>query len=282
MPASVLAAQLYTLRQFTKTPPEIAATFKRVKQLGYDAVQCSALGPIEPKELRKILDDTGLTCCATHVRRPDLAAEIDSVIEEHRILGCKYPALGGMPGQYVQRGKQGYLDFAREHSDIARKLKQGGLVWGYHNHSFELEKFDGKTGLDLLIENSDPALTFEIDTYWIQHGGGDPAAWIRKLKGRIPLVHLKDMIVAVDNTIPLPTRNTGESDADYAKRAAGARSKRPIMAEVGEGNMNFAEILKACKAAGVVWYIVEQDTCQRDPFECLKTSLMNLKHMGIS
>ena len=129
------------------------------------------------------------------------------------------------------------------------------MYFGYHNHSFELEKFNGRVGLATIYEDSDPRyLKAEIDTYWIQHGGGDSAAWIDKLKGRIPLVHLKDMAV---------------------------RKGNPIMAEVGEGNMNWKAILEACKRAGVEWYIVEQDTCERDPFESLAISLKNLHAMGI-
>ena len=53
----------------------------------------------------------------------------------------------------------------------------------------------------------------ELDTYWIQHGGGDPAAWIRKLKGRADIIHLKDM--AMDG-------------------------RTQLFAEVGEGNLNWA------------------------------------------
>ena len=83
--------------------------------------------------------------------------------------------------------------------------------------------------------------------------GGDPAAWIRKVAGRIPCVHLKDM---------------GVSNA-----------REPFMMEVGEGNLNWPEILKACKAAGVKWYIIEQDVCYRDPFDSLETSLKNLQQM---
>ena len=53
------------------------------------------------------------------------------------------------------------------------------------------------------------------------------------------------------------------------------------MAEVGEGNMNFPAILDACKEIGVEWYAVEQDICQRDPFESLAISLRNLQALGL-
>jgi sugar phosphate isomerase/epimerase len=254
MPSSVLAAQLYTLRDYTKTPAEIAETLRRVKALGYHAVQLSALGPIDPNELKHILDDTGLSVCATHVSWERMRDEPQAVIEEHSLWNCRHVAIGGMPQAY--RNRDGYHRFAQEASQVARRFVDAGMTWSYHNHSFELEKFGDQTGLAILFEESDPDVFFmELDTYWIQHGGGDPAAWIRHFSKRIPLVHLKDMAVK-DNT--------------------------PIMAEVGEGNLNWPEILHACHEAGVQWYIVEQDICQRDPFESLGISLRNLREMGLA
>lgn len=250
--STVIAAQMYTLREFTKTPADIATTMKKVRKIGYEAVQLSALGPIPPKDLRKILDDEGLEVAATHVGFEKMRDNPQEVLTEHEILKCKYTAIGGMPGVY--RNEDGYHKFAKEGTEVAKKLKAGGLTWGYHNHSFELEKFGGKTGLEILYSESDPKyFTAEIDTYWITHGGGDPAFWIRSVKDRIPLVHFKDMVV----------------------------KGQPIMAEVGEGNLNWPEILKACKKAKVQWYLVEQDTCQRDPFESLAISFKNMKAMGL-
>ncbi len=138
---------------------------------------------------------------------------------------------------------------------MARRLAQAGLGFVYHNHSWELERSDGRRILDILYEESDPQVFLsEIDTYWIQHGGGDPAAWIRRLQGRAPVVHLKDMAV---------------------------RDGKPTFAEVGEGNLNWPAILAACREAGVAWYIVEQDTCPGDPFDSLALSFRNLRQMGL-
>ena len=67
MTESVLAAQLYTVREFMKTPADIAASMKKVKALGYDAVQTSGHGPIAPEEMKRIVDGEGLTICATHI-----------------------------------------------------------------------------------------------------------------------------------------------------------------------------------------------------------------------
>ena len=253
MPNYQIAAQMYTLREYTKTPQALAESLKKVKNIGYDAVQISGICEIAYTELKNILDDAGLKCCATHISYQRMKDEIEKVIEDHHIIDCKYPAIGSLPKEYWNA--DGYLKFAKEATEVGKKLAEAGLRFGYHNHSFELEKYGDRTGLQILIEESDPRyFTAEIDTYWIQHGGGDPAAWIEKCSGRIPLVHLKDMTV---------------------------RDMKPIMAEVGEGNLNWPSILNACRNAGVEWYIVEQDDCERDPFESLAISLQNLGAMGI-
>ena len=251
--ASLIGAQLYTLREFTKTPADIAQTMKKVREMGYEAVQVSGMGPIDPKELKKIVDGEGLTIAATHIGFDRMRDQPETVIEEHQLWGCKHPAIGGLPQDY--RNAEGFHRFAKEASAVAKKLAEGGLTFSYHNHSFELEKFGDKTGLEILRTESDPKyFNLEIDTYWVQHGGGDPAEWILKCKGRIPLLHLKDMA------------NKGG---------------QPLMAEIGEGNLNWPRILDAAKEAGVEWYLIEQDICQRDPFESLAISLRNLRNMGV-
>jgi len=255
MAKSRIAAQLYTVRDFTTTPADIVTTLKKVRAIGYEAVQLSALGLIDNTELKKVLDGEGLTACATHTSFERMRDEPEAVVDEHKLLGCEYAAIGGMPGEY--RNREGYSRFARDASVVGKRLAEDGLAFGYHNHSFELERFGKRTGLDILYSESDPKYVMaEIDTYWIQHGGGDPAAWITRLAGRVPSIHLKDMAI----------------DANMNQ----------LMAEVGEGNLNWPAILEASKKAGVVWYIVEQDVCQRDPFESLAISLRNLKEMGLA
>jgi len=258
----VLAAQLYTVREFTQTAEDFAASMAKVRAIGYTAVQVSAIGPIPDAEVKAIVDDLGLVICNTHVRPSSaLWDDLDAVIEQHRLWDCRHVALGSMPARYREEGEDGFRRFASEASRIGEKLHAAGLTFSYHNHSFEFVRFgsghsgDARTGLDIIYEESDPRyLQAELDTYWVQHGGGDPAAWIGRLKGRMPVVHLKDMVIC-----------EGEQ----------------TMAEVGEGNLNWPAILQACRDAGVEWYAVEQDVCQRDPFESLRISYENLRAMGL-
>jgi sugar phosphate isomerase/epimerase len=254
MPASQIGAQLYTLRDFLKTPADIGKTLARVKKIGYDAVQISALGPIDSKELAKIMQNEGLVCAATHFNPEQMSNETQKVIDDHKLWNCKYTAIGGFfQKEFVT---EDWLNFAKRYNDIAKKFAGSGITIGYHNHSHEMVRYDGRQALQILIEKLDPSVWFEIDTYWITHGGGDPAQWIDKVKGRIPCVHFKDMAIKTDRT--------------------------QYMAEVGVGNLNWPRIIQSCKAAGVEWYLIEQDVCYRDPFDSLETSLKNLKEMGIN
>jgi sugar phosphate isomerase/epimerase len=247
-----IAAQLYTLRNFTQTLPEFEKAMRRVKSLGYSSVQVSAIGPIASGDVARILKDLGLSCCATHASLERIQNDPHGLIDELKSWDCRYTAIGGFfPQNPVS---DDWYQFADEFNRAAGALKGSGVQLGYHNHSHELARFDGKTALQILIDRLDPSIFFEIDTYWITHGGGDPAQWIGKVAGRIPCVHLKDMGVN--------------------------SSREQIMMEVGEGNLNWPAILQACESAGTEWYIVEQDTCYRDPFESLGVSLMNLKAMG--
>lgn len=254
------AAQLYTLREFLKTPADIASTLKRVKSIGYDHVQVSGLGPIDPRELRRILDAEGLTCCVTHTSLDRLRSEPEKLADEHRTLGCSLTAIGGFnPGPDAPA--DAWLAFAREYGQLADKLASLGIRLGYHNHAHEFLKPPGghKTAQQILLDECPPSVWFEIDTYWVQDGGADPAECIERCFARIPVVHLKDMQIG--------------------KSPEGRHAKR--MAEVGEGNLPWKRILHACRTAGVRYLAVEQDTCYRDPFDSLATSLTNLRAMGV-
>jgi len=253
MTKSKIGAQLYTVRDFTKTPQDIAQTLKRVREIGYEAVQISAFGAIDTKELRKILDSEGLYACSTHIGYDRVVKDTAKLIEEHKILGVPHVVCPWLPEEL--RNPDGYKKVAAELTKAGEVLAKEKIVLSYHNHGFEFEKYGDKLGIEILMGESDPRyLKMELDTYWVQYGGADPAQWCLKFKGRLPLLHCKDMAI---------------------------KNNQPITAEVGEGNLNWKAIFDACKKAGTEWYLVEQDVCQRDPFESLRISLENMRKMGL-
>lgn len=240
-----IAAQLYTLRDHLKTPADIAASMKKVKEIGYDAVQISGMGPIEESEIIKILDGEGLVCCATHETGANIIDDTQKVIDRLNALGCKYTAY---PHPHVPMdSEEAVLKLAKGLDVAGEKMKAAGQVLTYHNHAVEFQRFGDRTALDIIYDETDPVnLQGEIDTYWVQHGGGCPVAWIKRLNDRLPLLHLKEFGI-IENQINI--------------------------LEVGSGNLDWKGIIEAGDAAGTEWFIVEQDTCRYDEFDSLKMSL---------
>lgn len=186
------------------------------------------------------------------IPRQQLVADLDGVAGTCSDWGCGYVVVPALPKEY--RSREGYLRFAAEAKAIVERLRPFGLQLAYHNHSHELERFGPHTGLEILFAETTPdILSAELDTYWIQYAGASPAAWIRRLRGRVPLVHLKDMVV---------------SDG------------HPVQAEVGEGNLDWVEILSACRDAGTQWLVVEQDE-SRDAMESAAISYANLARLAL-
>lgn len=255
---------MYTLRDFTKTSADLATTLERVSKMGYPAVQMSAIGAmngdnpeVDAKTARKMLDDNGLKCIATHRPLDNFLNNLEGEIEFHKTLGCDYAAIGGVPGNFPNT-YEGYRQFLTEAKPVIAGLKEAGIRFGHHNHSLEFFRPErhGKTLEDILIEEGGPDLFLELDLYWIEHAGLNCVRILERSHGRVPVIHLKDKEVL-----------------------EGKNETR--MAPIGEGTMDWDGILEGCRNAGVEWYAIEQDQCFRDAFDCLQSSYDYLREKGV-
>ncbi len=252
----LIGAQLFTLRDYCKNKTELDESLAKVSSFGYTTVQVSGIGPIAPQDVRELCDKYGLKVAVTHTNPVRLLEDTGAVIREHKQYGCDCVGIGGMPGQYTQSGLAGYRQFLQDYKPVSQMLRENGMTFHYHNHDFEFEKFDGKRGFDVLIEESDPELLyFTLDTYWVQHGGASPLEYVERLNGRIKVLHLKDFAI---------------------------RDRQIRMAAIGAGNLNWDAILPAAERTGVVYAMVEQDTdFVDDPFSELERSYAFLAGKGL-
>ncbi|MCH5353463.1 MAG: sugar phosphate isomerase/epimerase [Acutalibacter sp.] len=248
-----IGAQLYTLREYTQTAKDLDFSLGKVKGIGYETVQISAIGPIPAETVKELCDKHGLEIVLTHTDPNRILNDTEAVIKEHDVMGCKYIGIGMMPQKYCS--PQWLEHFFDDFKEPAKKIAAAGKLLMYHNHNIEFQKFNGKLVMDTLLEGFSPEeMGVTLDTYWVQMGGGDVCDWLTKMKGRTPCVHLKDMAV---------------------------RGWEPIMAPVMEGNLNFPKILRTIEELGGVEHLlVEQDICQGSPFDCLAISFNNLKKLG--
>ncbi|MBN1867325.1 sugar phosphate isomerase/epimerase [Candidatus Sumerlaeota bacterium] len=259
--ASKVAAQLYTVRDFLKTAKDFEETLKKLAAMGYPAVQLSAVAcmngenpEVSAADARALLDKYGLKCAATHRGRPNFVERLDDEIAFHKTLGCDYTAIGNLGVKDKSPGS--YRQLIEESKVFLPKLKEHGIRWGFHNHGFDYAKYDGRPNMDILIKEAPADFMMEIDTYWVTDAGANPETVLKACKGRIPVVHFKDMAFDPE--------------------------KKRVMAPVGEGNLDWDGIIAVCEADNVEWYCVEQDDCyDRDPFECLESSLHFLESKGL-
>ncbi|MEX1019596.1 MAG: sugar phosphate isomerase/epimerase [Litorilinea sp.] len=259
MPQPQLAVQVYTLRNHIKTVPDFAASMARVAALGYAGVQLDLEHhpDVPPRDIKRICDDHGLTICISHFGFEYFQDNLADVLARQTIWECHHTAIVAMPRAYHEQGAGGYRRFAADATQVGAKLAREGITLSYHNHSFEFVRFGDQTGLDIIFAETDARLLqAEIDTYWVQHGGGDPALWVQRMAGRMPVVHYKDMEILPDGS--------------------------QAFAEVGQGNLNWTAIHAATLASGVPWIVVEQDKCRRDPFESLQLSYDFLTQAALS
>ena len=253
-----IGAQFFTLRDFCKTLEDLALSLRKVADIGYTTVQISGTCEFDAAWMKEELDKNGLRCVVTHTPAPKLQEDIKKVCDDHKIFGCDKVGLGMFSfNPKFDPLDARYEEFCCIHHPIAQAVKAEGLYFMYHNHNAEFRKLNGKPILDQMAEDFAPdELGFILDTFWIQAGGANPAEYIRRYAGRIPVIHLKDY--------------------QYA-----AEVKNSICA-IGDGNINFEAVAAAAADSQVEYMLVEQDTCHgEDPFSALKRSYDYLKAMGL-
>lgn len=254
-PDTQIGVTLYNLRDYCKTEDDLARTLERVRKIGYQVVQISGIGPIAPQAVKKRLDENELYCCATHEGLGSFKTDLDSIVEKLNTWECDFTAIGSAGNDYWSA--DGVVTLAGELDEIGAKLREKGIKFAFHNHHREFERFTEKTFLQELFDRTNPDnVGFELDLHWVQRGGGSPVSWIKKAKGRMHVCHFKDYAIL---------------------------NHEPVFCEIGEGNLEWDAILKACEEADCRWYVFEQDRPfgDRDIFDSIKITYDNMKKMGV-
>lgn len=256
-----LGVQLWTVNAQMKD--DIPGTLKKLKALGFDVIETAGLYGSTAQVLKGQLADAGLKARACHMNMGALSTDIDKHINDTLTLGAgwlvasspKTPGPIDSTKPWVQAmseamTKDAYQQNAEIISQIVPKIEAAGLRFAYHNHPMEFDDFGGQSGLDIMLTGSDKA-RLELDLGWVAAAGHDPGAMIRKYKGRVDLLHIKDMV----------------KDGD------GYRS-----VELGKGIVKWKPAFEAAKAEGVKQFFVEQEEPYVRPiFESLAMSIAHLK-----
>ena len=267
----MVALQLYSVRDDINR--DFTGTLKKIKEMGFDGVEFAGFAGKEVSEVKKIIDDLGLKAVSGHVPFDAFLNSGAKVFSDYKSLGCKYVAIPWLDTN-IAPGGEDFKNTLPKIRKIGEDAKAAGLTLLYHNHEFEFRKTDGEYGLDVLY-NSIPSefLATQIDTCWVKVSGLDPAEYVRKYKGRAPLVHLKDFIMEKDASGNLYELIDNDDSGGDKK----GFEFRPL----GQGMQDIPAILEACSYVGAEWVIVEQDesvTCP--PMDAARISRDYLKSLG--
>lgn len=244
--------QLYSVRK--EMLADAIGTLKKLAQIGYKEIESARSDKgnyygLQPKEIKKVLNDLGMTLRSGHVHIDESwQRSIDAAAE----AGQEYLICSTMPttGQTVDN----YQRVADTFSKAGEDCKKSNIVFGYHNHDYEFEKENGQVLYDVLLQKTDPALVqMELDLGWVVVTGNDPLAYFEKYPGRFPLWHLKDM--------------------DKAKKHS---------TEFGKGQLDIKAMLSNAKKSGMKYYFVEQEEYTSNAFDSLQQDYDYLKNLDIS
>lgn len=235
-----IALQLYSIRDVIATS-DYASSVQQIAEMGYKAVETAGFPGTSPESAAKLFSDLGLTVVAAHTGLP-LGDRKNEILDSIQALG--YPRL-----VCTQIGPKDVVDLDTVKS-LCDRLNEGyevakssGISFGIHNHWWEFGKIDGKLVHHIMLELLNPAIFFEIDTYWAKVGGSDPVAIVKSLGNRVPLLHIKD----------------------------GPGNREAAMTAVGDGIMDIPGVLNAAGSNAEAW-IVELDRCDSDIMEAVKKS----------
>ncbi len=230
-----IAVQLYSLRDLLDK--DTWGTLRRLSEIGFKTGELAGTYGKTPAEFAAKCKEFGLSIIAPHVGIGDLEGKPGDVVSLCQTMGTDMVVLPWI-GEDVY--KPGWAKAAERMNRIGAAMKREGLRFLYHNHSFEFAPEGGRPGYDVLIEAADPvSLNFEMDAFWVQHGGGDPVAYLNRMKGRVKTMHFKDM-------------KPGE---------------KKEMEDVGYGILDWKAIIPAAKEAGVEYAIIEHDSPPFDPLQ---------------
>ena len=249
--------QLYTVRDLLKQ--DFDGTLAKIAAIGYREVESGSSVEKSAQEQKEVLAHYGLTAPSTHRSYDELGDKWPGVLEECKLLGCRYIVIPGVD-EKVRSKPYGYKIAVETFNHAGEISKKAGIQLCFHNHWAEfVPDAAGKKPFDILLEHGDPQfLKIEMDLGWSAVAGIDPLKYFAKYPGRFPLVHVKDFKKLPDHKLVYGGHFDGdETIAD--------------MTAVGSGVIDWKRILAHSEQAGIKHYFVEHDQPQ-DPMEVARDS----------
>jgi sugar phosphate isomerase/epimerase len=215
---------------------------------------------IPAPQLLKDISDAGLKVPSAHFEYDALTEDAAAQIKYAKALGVQWVICPMLPRDQWDSA-DGFRVAAKKFNEWGAQVRDAGMRFGFHNHDYEFRQFDGKTGYDILINETDSRLvSFEMDCYWVTQAGQDPVAMLKHLGTRVRMLHIKDRKPGFPSSYDM-----SDSSAHFT--------------EVGTGGINWTAVLAEARRLKIEHYFIEQDHIDGPPLDSLRTSYNNLSKM---
>lgn len=246
--------QLYTLRD--DLPKDPKGILKQVASFGYKQIE-GYEGPLglfwgmSHTDFKKYMDDLGMQFISSHC---DTKTNFEQKCAQAAEIGMKYLIHPYLGAQKTLDDYKKAADYFNTRAEICRKA---GIRFAYHNHDYSFKQVDGQFPQDIFMQNTDPSnMDYEMDIYWVVTGGQDPNAWLQKYPGRFKLGHVKDR------------RKGTTEEADSVV--------------IGTGSIDYASLIPKAKAAGMEYFIVEQERYDgTTPLKATQDDAEAMRHLPV-
>jgi sugar phosphate isomerase/epimerase len=246
-----IAVQLYSVRHIAQN--DLSGVLAQVAKLGFAGVEFAGYYGHDAPAVRNMLDQNGLKVAGTHTGLDTLLGDnFAKTLEYNKTIGNKNLIVPSMPAKYRQSGLEGWREAAKVFNEIADKVRGQGFVVGYHNHAVEFEKPAGatETPFDAFFQTARSEVKVQLDVGHARRAGADPVEVIRRYKGRVVSIHIKEYN-------PNPE------------------------APLGDGLVQWKDVFGALESAGgIEWYIVEEEGKSCKEYECIGGAISRLRKMG--
>ena len=247
---SPIAIQLYSVRE--ELGKNFYGTLERIAKIGYLGVETAGFpAGVSPQQAKAFFDELGLTVTSAHAPLP-LGEDQANVLDTLQAIGCPHYVSPWMNPELYQT-EASIRKLAETFNAAYAVCAANGLKFSIHNHDFEFKLLNGAPAIHTLQKYLDPEVCFELDTYWIQVAGQDPAAAVAEFGDRAPLLHIKD--------------------------GPGVRGE-PMLA-LGEGVIDVPAVVRAARDKAD-WLIVELDACATDMLTAVEKSYQFLVSNGLA
>jgi sugar phosphate isomerase/epimerase len=241
-----IAIQLYTVRDYTSK--DFAGTVKDIAKVGYKAVETAGFGNLDAAGAAKAIKDAGLKVSGMHVGMEMFTEKWDELQSTAKLLDTTYLIIPGVdPKRYAS--KEACLKFGGELNEVGAKARAAGFSLSYHNHDKEFAIYDGKPGLEWILDAAEPRnLSAQVDLFWVTVAGQNALRTVKRLGTRIRSLHAKD--------------------------GTGPGAETPI----GKGAVDFPGIFKFCRENGLAdLFVVEQEAFTGDYRDACRSALEYLQ-----